>query len=80
MRIPVKVDDKAQTGNGKLYSVRTATAEAKSYSCADVSFTITVKGGTSDAPRGDLNGDGVVSMADAMFIVNKVLNGKFPDE
>ncbi len=30
--------------------------------------------------RGDLNGDGVVSMPDAMFIVNKILNGKFPKE
>ncbi len=30
--------------------------------------------------RGDLNGDGIVSMPDAMFIVNKILNGKFPDE
>ena len=80
MRIPVKVDDKAQTGNGKLYSVRTATAEAKSYSSADVSFAVTVKGGTSDAPRGDLNGDGDVNMSDVMFLVNKILNGKFPDE
>ena len=30
--------------------------------------------------RGDVNNDGVVSMPDAMFIVNKILNGKFPDE
>ena len=30
--------------------------------------------------RGDLNGDGIVNMPDAMFIVNKILNGKFPDE
>lgn len=35
--------------------------------------------GTSDL-RGDLNGDGVVNMPDAMFIVNHILNGKFPDE
>ena len=30
--------------------------------------------------RGDVNLDGTVSMPDAMFIVNKILNGKFPDE
>lgn len=30
--------------------------------------------------RGDLNGDGVVNMPDAMFIVNKILKDKFPDE
>ena len=34
----------------------------------------------SDAVRGDVNGDGKVGMPDAMFIVNKMLNGKFPDE
>ena len=39
-----------------------------------------MKGGTSDAPRGDLNGDGEVHMSDVMFLVNKILNGKFPDE
>ena len=30
--------------------------------------------------NGDLNGDGVVNMADVMFLVNKILKGKFPDE
>ena len=30
--------------------------------------------------RGDVNGDGTVNMPDVMFIVNKILNGKFPDE
>ena len=30
--------------------------------------------------RGDVNNDGTVNMPDAMFIVNKILNGKFPDE
>ena len=30
--------------------------------------------------RGDVNNDGQVNMPDAMFIVNKILNGKFPDE
>ena len=30
--------------------------------------------------RGDVNNDGVVNMPDAMFIVNRILNGKFPDE
>ena len=28
----------------------------------------------------DVNNDGKVSMPDAMFIVNKMLKGKFPDE
>ena len=29
---------------------------------------------------GDMNGDGEVNMSDVMFIVQKILNGKFPDE
>ena len=29
---------------------------------------------------GDVNGDGEVDMSDVMFIVNKILNRKFPDE
>ena len=33
-----------------------------------------------DYIRGDVNNDGVVNMPDVMFIVNKILNGKFPDE
>ena len=30
--------------------------------------------------RGDVNGDGEIGMPDIMFIVNYILNGKFPDE
>lgn len=35
---------------------------------------------SSDALRGDLNGDGKVGMPDLMFLLQKVHNGKFPDE
>ena len=44
MCIPVSVGSDAETGKGKLYTVRTATAEAKSYSSADAEYTVTVKG------------------------------------
>ena len=37
-------------------------------------------GGGGESVRGDLNGDGEVSMPDVMFLVNKIVNGKFPDE
>ena len=30
--------------------------------------------------RGDLNGDGEITMSDVMYLVQKILNGKFPDE
>ena len=39
-----------------------------------------IKIGNLDGIRGDVNNDGTVSMPDAMFIVNKILHGKFPDE
>ena len=32
------------------------------------------------AVRGDVNGDGEVGMPDVMFVLQKILNGKFPDE
>ena len=37
-------------------------------------------GGSGESVRGDLNGDGEVNMQDVMFLVNKIVNGKFPDE
>ena len=37
-------------------------------------------GGGGESVRGDLNGDGEVNMQDVMFLVNKIVNGKFPDE
>ena len=35
---------------------------------------------SSEPVRGDLNGDGEVSMPDVMYLVQKVLTGSFPDE
>ena len=35
---------------------------------------------SSSTVRGDLNGDGEVGMPDVMFLIQKILNGKFPDE
>ena len=37
-------------------------------------------GGGGESVRGDLNGDGEVSMPDVMFLIQRILNGKFPDE
>lgn len=37
-------------------------------------------GGQGEGVRGDLNGDGEVSMPDVMFLIQRILNGKFPDE
>ena len=42
-------------------------------------FSVNNSGG-GEGVRGDLNGDGQVNMEDVMFLVNKILNGKFPDE
>ena len=37
-------------------------------------------GGGGEGVRGDLNGDGEVGMPDVMFLIQRILNGKFPDE
>lgn len=42
LRIPLKAGDAANTANGKLYTVRTATVDAVSHPCADVSFSAQV--------------------------------------
>lgn len=44
LRIPLKAGDAATTANGKLYTVRTATAEAVSHPCADATFSAKVTG------------------------------------
>lgn len=46
-------------------------------------FSVNNSGGGGEggeSVRGDLNGDGEVNMQDVMFLVNKIVNGKFPDE
>ena len=42
--IPLKAGDAATTANGKLHTVRTATAAAVSHSCADATFSAKVTG------------------------------------
>ena len=43
-------------------------------------FPVNDSGGGGESVRGDLNGDGEVSMPDVMFLIQRILNGKFPDE
>lgn len=73
LRIPVMVSSEAQTGNGRLYTVRMATTEAVSYAREDVDFAVTV----TDASfiLGDVNGDGDVNSADVMTIYS-IMAGK----
>lgn len=54
-------------------------ASKDGYENSETEIAIISVGGESGI-RGDVNKDGQVSMPDAMFIVNKVLKGKFPDE
>lgn len=75
----------AISGNGNNISAPTAYkvsvyATKSGYKDSDVvTKEITVGSGAAGI-RGDVNLDGTVNMPDAMFIVNKILNGKFPDE
>ena len=57
----------------------TVYAIKEGYDNSDVVTKEIDLGGVSGI-RGDVNNDGEVGMPDAMFIVNKILNGKFPDE
>ena len=67
LRIPVKVDNVATSANGKLYTIRTATADAVSHACADVSFT------AKNYELGDVNGDGKVSVTDVGMMISYIL-------
>ena len=62
-----------------IYTVTVYATKDGYYNSDEATLEINVGGGTSGL-RGDVNNDGQVSMPDAMFIVNKILNGKFPDE
>ena len=42
LRIPVSIGNDAKSGEGSLYTFRTATTDVVSYASADASFTITV--------------------------------------
>lgn len=55
-------------------------ARKEGYEDSDIATKEINISGEASGIRGDVNNDGIVSMPDAMFIVNKVLNGKFPDE
>ena len=61
------------------YKVTVYATKAGYENSDEATLEINVGGGTSGL-RGDVNNDGTVNMPDAMFIVNKILNGKFPDE
>ena len=67
LRIPVKVGNVATSANGNLYTIRTATADAVSHTCADVSFT------AKNYELGDVNGDGRVSVTDVVMMISHIL-------
>ena len=64
-----------QTINLTLYATKAGLEDSdKAY------YELEISGGSIVGIRGDANNDGQVNMPDVMFIVNKILNGKFPDE
>ena len=59
----------------------TVYATKKGYDNSDVATKeINVGGAGTGGVRGDVNLDGEVGMPDVMYIVNYILNGKFPEE
>ena len=75
LRLPIFAGSKETTSSGRLYTVRTATADAVSHTCKEVSFSATVSGAYK---LGDGNGDGVVDISDYIGIANHIL-GNTPD-
>ena len=89
LRIPVTVNENAQTGSGQLYTVRTATTDAVSNTCAESSFNITVNNeanGIMKIERGesaqkvyDLHGRSVTRPTKGIYIIRSAkgrLQGK----
>jgi len=70
LRIPVTAGSTETTSSGKLYTVRTATADAVSNTCEEVSFSATVSGAYV---KGDANGDGTVSVTDVTMTISHIL-------
>lgn len=81
--IPVK-DDGFQCWVVNGNEIKSPAVDLKLTAVNTVAIAVFEGGATSasviSSMRGDVNNDGKVSMPDAMFIVNKVLKGKFPDE
>ena len=69
LRIPVKAGSKG-TSNGRLYTIRAATADAVSYTCAEATFSAIVSGAYT---LGDMNGDGKVSVTDVGMMISYIL-------
>ena len=70
LRIPVTAGSTETTSSGKLYTVRTATADAVSNTCEDATFSAIVSGAYK---LGDGNGDGVVDISDYIGVANHIL-------
>jgi len=69
LRIPVKAGSKG-TSNGRLYTIRVATADAVSHTCEEATFSAIVSGAYT---LGDMNGDGKRSLVDVVILVNKIM-------
>ena len=75
LTIPVVAGDEPGETVGALNSVRTATVGAVSSICPSATCTATIEDDSSSGDlRGDLNGDGVVSVTDIQCLVNIILN------
>ena len=70
LRIPVTAGSTETTSSGKLYTVRTATVDAVSHTCAEATFSATVSGAYK---LEDGNGDGDVNVTDYLAVANYIL-------
>jgi len=75
LRIPITADNIETVSNGNLYMVRTATTEAESHTCEDVTVSMEV---TDLDLLGDVNNDGTVDISDYIGVANHIL-GNTPE-
>ena len=75
LRIPITANNIETGSNGSLYMVRTATTEAVSHTCEDVTVSLEV---TDQDLLGDVNNDGTVDISDYIGVANHIL-GNTPE-
>lgn len=72
LRIPVTAGSNEVNATGQLYTVRSASADAVSHTCKEISFDISVTKPV-ETLKGDVTGDGKVDADDVTALVNYIL-------
>jgi len=72
LRVPVTAGSNEMNATARLYTVRSATADAVSHTCNEISFDVSITM-PAEQLQGDVTGDGKVDAADVVALVNYIL-------